>query len=128
LGSANTLSATFEILDSWDDSGFTIGFIYSDRYILAEAQKPPQLFKREFGDCWSPFSPPLDNAHPSAILAYSFLNDDTLVNYSAHELIVETIDAKEYFRQTIPGKDLFLGWWSTSAISAGGERFAVILD
>jgi len=121
-------SATFEILDSWDNGRFTMGFVYSDRYILAEAQKPLRLFKREFGDSWSPFSPPLDSAHPLAILAYSFLNDDTLVNYSAHELIVETINAKEFFRQTTSGKDLFVGWWSTSTISAGGKRLAVILD
>lgn len=122
-------SATFEILDSWDDSRFVEGsFKYSDRFILAQTEKPPQLFIREVGKSWNPFSSQVDDSHPETNRTYEFLNNDTLVRLLGRELVVETIGETELFRQKVPKAGLFFYSWPKSAISAGGERFAVILD
>lgn len=121
-------SATFRVMDSWDDSRFAEGYFkYSDRFILAETGKPPQLFIREVGKSWNPFSSEVDNSHPVTVRSYEFLNNDTVVKLLGHELVVETIGGTELSRQTVPEAGLFFYSWSTSAISASGERFAVIL-
>jgi hypothetical protein len=105
-------SSTFEIIDSWDDDRFANGFglIYSDRFILAETLRPQQWFKREF-------SPPLDNGNVAEFPRYHFLNDDTLVTYSGYELTVRRVDGTEVFRETLPTRNLFFGFWSRPAIS-----------
>lgn len=122
-------SATFEVLDSWDDSRFVEGFFkYSDRFILAQTGKPLQLFIREVGKSWNPLSSQVGDSHPETIRTYEFLNNDTLVRLLGHELVVETIGGTELFRQEFPKAGLFFYSWPKSAISAGGERFAVILD
>jgi hypothetical protein len=122
-------SATFEVLDSWDDSRFAKGaFKYSDRFILAQTGKSPQLFIREVGKSWDPFSSQAGDSHTETVRNYEFLNNDTLVKLLGHELVVETIGGTELLRQTVPEAGLFFYLWPKSAISAGGERFAVILD
>jgi hypothetical protein len=122
-------STNLDVLDSWDDSKFAEGYFkYSDRFILAGTGKPPQLFIREVGKSWNPFSSEVDNSHPVTVRTYEFLNNDTVVKLLGHELVVETIGGTELFKQTVPEAGLFFASSPTSAITAGGERFAVILD
>lgn len=122
-------SATFEVMDSWDDSRFVEGYFkYSDRFILAQTKRPQQVFIREIGKSWNPFPPQVDEPHPVTARLHEFLNDDTLVKLLGHEIVVETVGGTELFRQAVPKAGLFFYLWPRSAISTGGGRFAVILD
>jgi len=122
-------SATFQIIDSWDDTRFASGhFLYSDGLILAEIQKQQQWFVREIRKSWKPFSQQVDEPHPTKFAPYGFLNNETLASVCGDELLIQTVDGLKLFRQSIPEHGLFFHAWPTTATSAGGERFAVILD
>lgn len=122
-------SATFEVIDSWNDPLLVDArFIYSDRFVLAETQYPHQLFIREIGKTWNSFPSHIEDPRRSLIQDYEFINDETLARSAGHNVVVETIDGTELFRQPVPEPDLFIfQWLPTSAISSRGERFGVIL-
>ena len=121
-------SDTFEVIDSWNDTRFTGGyFAYSDRFILAQIRKEHRLFIREIGKDWIPYA--LGGDAPQPVSSYTFVNNDTLAIVRGNQLVVSTVSGPELFRKSVPEAGLLfpLGW-QTAASSAGGERFAVILD
>jgi hypothetical protein len=121
-------SGTFAVIDSWNDSRLdkAARILYSDVFALAQIShpgKPQQVYIREIGGSWNPYSPPIQGSQPTG-----FANDDTLVSQRHHELIAEIIGGAQLFSSTPPDIRLLLSSWSTAATSTGGERFAVILD
>jgi hypothetical protein len=128
-------SATFEVLDSWNDARVTKAYLaYSDHFILARStnpRTPQELYVREVGGSWRPRPVTVQDFRMASLITYEFINDDTLVSFRRNELVLETVGGTELFSSTVPETGLFLPFlppWSTSAISNGGERFAVILD
>jgi hypothetical protein len=125
-------SATFEVLDSWKDALVAKAqFAYSDRYILAqitEPRTPQHLYLRELNGSWTSFAVSDQDSKPARGTTYGFVNQDALVGFPAHELVLETVGGTELFRSTVPEADLYMASWSTSATSIKGERFAVVLD
>ena len=120
-------SSTFAVIDSWNDSRLDKARIsYSDVFALAQVfhpGRPQQLYIREIGGSWNPYSPAIQGSQPAG-----FANDNTLVSQRGHELIAEITGGTELFSTTLPDVHLFLSSWSTAATSTRGERFAVILD
>ena len=121
-------SGTFEALDSWNDGRVAkASFVYSDRFILARISRfrePQQLFIREIGKSWSPFSQPLATIYPT----YGFLSNDTLLSLLGDQLLAETVAGQELFRQTVRAAELSSGFGVALATSRGGERFALVLQ
>ncbi len=125
-------SATFEVVDSWNDDRFAEAYIaYSDHFILAQVAKPrtpQQLYLRKIGGDWNPYS--VHGSQPAERRSFGFVNDNTIAGFRVpgKELVMETVDGADVFSSTVPESGLYLASWSTSATSTRGERFAVILD
>jgi hypothetical protein len=122
-------SATFEIIDSWDDPRAHMAYLaYSDHFVLARTLDPRQLIMREIRKNWIPFSPRFDEGRTEQPHIYEYLNDHTLVTLFREELVVQEADGTELFRQGVPERGLFFFSRPTLATSADGDRFGVVLD
>jgi hypothetical protein len=125
-------SATFEILDSWNDALVAKAQLAnSDHFILAqitEPRTPQHLYLRELKGSWKAFAVADQVSKPARGTTYGFVNQDALVGFPSQELVLETVGGTELFRSTVPEAGLYMASWSTSATSIKGERFAVILD
>ena len=125
-------SATLDVIDSLNDPRVDKAhFAYSDHFALARIIKPrtPERFElRKIGGESNPYSLPVNDSQPAARHVLGFVNDDTIASFTGHELVVLTIGGTEMFSSTVPETGLFLSSWATSATSARGGRFAVILD
>lgn len=127
-------SATFEVLDSWNDARFAEAYIaYSDHFILAQVAKPrtpQQLYLRKIGGDWSPYSVSVHGPKSAKLLSFRFVNDNTIGWFPVpgKELTLETIEGAHLFSSPVPEFGLYFASWPTSATATRGERFAVILD
>jgi hypothetical protein len=125
-------SATFDVLDSWNDARVTKAhFTYSDRFILAQVyQDPPkfQIYLRKVGGDWNPYSISVPDNQLPGETGYGFVNEDTIAGFAGPTLVLKTVEGTQLFNSTLPESGLYLPSWSMATTSTHGERFAVILD
>lgn len=122
-------SATFELIDSWNDLGTPKAYItgYSDHFVLATVvghQGSKQFLIREIGKDWRPFLRANQPSPSFKALRYAFLNNDTLLRLTGDQLLAETVTGQELLTQNFHKHELPIGL----AISRNGDRFALVLQ
>jgi hypothetical protein len=122
-------SATFEVLDSWNDPRVARAqFTYSDHFILARIPNSRTLYLRKVGVNWNPYSISVPDSQPPGEIGYGFVNEGTIAGFAGNSLVLETVEGTELFNSTLPEPGLYLPSWRMTATSTHGNRFAVILD
>ena len=125
-------SATFDVLDSWNDGRVAKAHLtYSDHFILAQvsgSSNVQRFYLRKVGGDWNPYSISVFDSQPPGEIGYGFVNDSTIAGFAGGRLALQTVEGIELFNSTLPEAGLYLSSWSTTATSTQGERFAVILD
>jgi hypothetical protein len=117
-------SATFGVLDSWNDARFAkASFWHSDRFIVAHTFNPEQWFFRSIGNSWKPFLPPNDAPSTHGYI-YGFLNDDLLLSRSGQQVTVGTAGESPLFTLSVPEPGLLF----YKEIPQQGTRFGMVLD
>src|SRR5580692_1199121 len=122
-------SATFEVLDSWNDPRVARAqFTYSDHFILAQIPNSRTLYLRKVGVNWNPYSISVPDYQPPGEIGYGFVNEGTIAGFAGNSLALETVEGTELFNSTLPERGLYLPSWKMTATSTHGDRFVVILD
>lgn len=115
---------TLAVLSKWTDERAPSGI--SDHWLTGECGSPAKLCLRQIDESWQAFEPKgMDQQLKSQKRKMAtFVNDQTIVIEGGDKLAATTVEGEVLFQLKSPHKYVF----GTPVVSAGGRRFAVIVD